>query len=50
MSINKTRGFLYMLSRFLGDVNAVKRGKVGKRIARRAAGKATGKVFWRLFK
>ncbi|MBY8831952.1 MULTISPECIES: hypothetical protein [Bacillus] len=39
MSINKTRGFLYGLSRLLGDVNAVKKGTVGKRIVRRAAGK-----------
>lgn len=50
MSINKTRGFLYSLARFLGDVNAVKKGKVGKRILRRAAGKATGRGLWRLFK
>jgi len=42
MSINRTRGFLYWLARLLGDVNAVQKGKVGKRVARRAAGKATG--------
>lgn len=35
---------------FLGDVNAVKKGKVGKRIARRTAGKATGKGLRKLFK
>ncbi len=50
MSINKTRGFLYKLSRLLGDVNAVKRGKVGKRIVRRAAGKSTGKMLRKMFK
>jgi len=50
MSISKTRGFLYWLARFLGDVNAVKRGKVGKRIARRAVGKATGRTLRKLFK
>ena len=33
MSIGKTRGFLYWLARILGDVNAVQKGKVGKRIA-----------------
>ena len=44
MSIGKTRGFLYTLARLLGDVNAVKKGKVGKRVARRAAGKATGRT------
>jgi len=34
MSIGKTRGFLYWLALILGDVNAVKKGKVGKRVAR----------------
>ncbi|MBA3053180.1 hypothetical protein KKF70_03330 [bacterium] len=42
MSINKTRGFLYWLAKLLGDINAVQKGKVGKRIIRRAAGKGTG--------
>jgi len=50
VSINKARGFLYWLARLLGDVNAIKRGSVGKRIARRAAGKLTGRGLWRLFK
>ena len=45
-----TRGFLYALARFLGDVNAVKKGKVGRRVARRIAGKATGRGLGRLFK
>ncbi len=27
----------------MGDVNAVKKGKVGKRVARRVAGKVTGR-------
>lgn len=31
MSINKTRGWQYFIARLLGDVNAVKKGKVGKR-------------------
>ncbi|WP_187442109.1 hypothetical protein [Sutcliffiella horikoshii] len=50
MSINKTRGFLYFLAKILGDVNAVKKGKVGKRVARRTAGKATGRALGKLFK
>ena len=44
------RGLLYWLARLLGDVNAVKRGKVGQRVARRAAGKGTGRLFGKLFK
>lgn len=50
MSINKFRSILYGLAKFLGDVNAVKRGKVGKRIARRVAGKATGRGLGKFFK
>jgi len=38
MSIGMTRGFLYGLARILGDVNAAKKGKVGKGIERQAAG------------
>lgn len=50
MSINKTRGFLYWLARLLGDINAVRRGRVGRRIARRGTGKATGRGLGKLFK
>lgn len=50
MSIGKTRGFLYGLGRLMGDVNAVKKGKVGKRVARWAAGKATGRTLRKLIK
>lgn len=45
-----TRGILYALARFLGDVNAVKRGRVGRRVGRRIAGKATGRALGRLFR
>ncbi len=44
------RSFLYKAARIMGDVNAVKKGKVGKRVARRAAGKGTGKALGKLFK
>ncbi|MEQ8503864.1 MAG: hypothetical protein RIB80_00960 [Rhodospirillales bacterium] len=44
------RRFLYLLARLLGDVNAVRRGTVGKRIARRVAGKATGRLLGKLFR
>lgn len=50
MSIGRTRGLLYWLARILGDFSAVKRGRVGKRIARRAAGKATGRGLGKLFR
>ncbi len=44
------RSFLYKLARLLGDINAVKKGRVGRRIGRRAVGRATGKGMRRLFK
>lgn len=46
----KIRGILYFLARILGDVNAVKKGKVGKRIGRRVAGKIAGRGLGKLFK
>ena len=42
--ISKTRSALYKKAKILGDVDAVKKGKVGKRVARRLAGKLAGKV------
>jgi len=50
MSISKIRKALYTSAKILGDVQAVKSGNVSKRIARRAAGKATGKLLKSLFK
>jgi len=44
------RSALYTIARLMGDANAVKKGKVGKRIARRGAGKVTGRGLGRLFK
>jgi hypothetical protein len=37
------RAILYLLAKLLGDVNAVKKGKVGRRLGRRAVGKLTGR-------
>jgi hypothetical protein len=50
MSVSKTRGILYWIARLLGDYQAVKKGKVGKRIARRTTGKVLGKGMRKLFK
>lgn len=43
------RAFLYALARFLGDVNAIQKERVGRRIGRRVAGRLTGRMFRRLF-
>jgi len=50
MSIGKLRDWLYRLARLLGDLNAVKRGRTGQRIARRAAGKIAGRLLGRIFR
>lgn len=44
------RNLLYKLARLLGDANAVKKGKVGQRVARRGAGKVTGKGLGKVFR
>jgi hypothetical protein len=49
-SINTFRGFLYRLARFLGDVNAIEKGRVPRRLVRRVAGKVTGRFLGRLFR
>jgi hypothetical protein len=50
MSINRTRGSLYRLARMLGDVQAVKRGRVGRRVGRRVVGRYLGRGMGRLFR
>ncbi|MGG1076005.1 hypothetical protein ABE146_10760 [Bacillus subtilis] len=50
MNINKIRSALYKSAKILGDVNAAKNGTLGKRLARRVAGKATNKLMRNLFK
>lgn len=43
--MNDLRKLLYGLARLLGDVNAVRRGKIGNRLMNKAIGRATGKLF-----
>lgn len=50
IDMGKSRGFLYKLARILGDVEAVKKGRVGKRVGRRATGKASGRLMRKLFR
>ena len=46
----KLRPLLYLLARLLGDANAVRRGRIGQRIVRRVAGKATGRAMRRMLR
>ncbi|AMK72419.1 hypothetical protein Bsub01_04276 [Bacillus subtilis] len=50
MNLNKIRSMLSKSAKILGDVNAAKNDTLGKRIARRSAGKATNKLLRSLFK
>jgi hypothetical protein len=50
MSLNAFRGFLYKLARLLGDVNAIEKGRIPRRIVRRMAGKVTGRFLGKLFR
>lgn len=50
MSIGRTRGLLYTLARILGDVQAVRKGTVGRRIGRRIVGRASSRGIGRLFR
>ena len=43
-SIGKIRSGLYKTGKILGDVNAVKRGTVGKRVPARIGGNITSRV------
>ena len=44
------RSLLYALGRLLGDVSAVKKGRVGKRVGWRVSGKITSKFLNKLWK
>ena len=50
ITIGKIRKMAYKTGKTLGDVQAVKKKKIGKRIARRAAGKLVGRALGALFK
>jgi hypothetical protein len=44
------RSWLYVMARFLGDVNAVRRGRIAQRIGRRLAGRVTARLLSKLFR
>jgi hypothetical protein len=50
--ISALRTVLYTLAKYLGDVQAVRRGPeaMGKRLMRRAAGKSTGRMLGKWFR
>jgi hypothetical protein len=50
MTIGKLRTYLYTSAKFLGDVQAIRKGRVGRRIGRRIVGKATGRLLGKIFR
>ena len=48
--MNALRSLPYAPARLIGDANAAKKGKAGRRMARRAASKTTGRGLGKLFK
>lgn len=45
MNISKIRTILYTVAKYLGDVDAVRKGRVKQRIKNRLIGKITGRLF-----
>ena len=50
LTIGKTRSALYETARILGDVNAVKRGTIGQRIAGRVLGALSARLIGALIR
>lgn len=48
--MNGIRSVLYAIARILGDINAIKKNRVGRRIGRRVAGRVTGRLMRKIFK
>lgn len=44
ITIGKIRSFLYTTAKILGDVNAVKRNKIGTRVTNRVTGKISSRA------
>jgi len=48
--MSKLRSILYLAAKMLGDVSAIKRGKVVERVERRVAGRITGRILRGIFR
>ena len=44
ITIGKTRSFLYKKAKILGDINAIKRNKIGTRVTNRVTGKVSARA------
>ena len=50
MTFNQVRSLFYLIARVMGDINAVRRGTIGQRLVRKAAGRVTGGLLSRLLR
>lgn len=50
VSLNQIRTVLYTVAKFLGDLNAIEKGRLAQRLARRIVGNLTGRFLGRLFR
>jgi hypothetical protein len=50
VSLGQIRTVLYTVAKFLGDLNAVEKGRLAQRLGRRIVGKLTGRLLGRLFR
>ena len=50
MTINKVRNVLYTSAKVLGDVNAVEKDEIPRRLARRIAGKYSARLLNNIFR
>ena len=48
LTVSKSRGWLYGLAKALGDVQAVRKGRVANRAKNRILGKVTGRFLGKL--
>ena len=44
LTIGKTRSALYKTAKILGDINAVRRGTIGRRVTHRISGRITARL------
>jgi hypothetical protein len=44
ITIGKIRSFMYITAKILGDVNAIKRNKIGTRVTNRVTGKVSSRA------
>lgn len=45
ITLGKTRSALYLAARILGDVNAVRRGRIAQRVRNRILGRLLSRLF-----